>query len=201
MPRGVKLEAGFSPPEGLGHDPKEARRLLAEAGYPEGKNFPAFQYLMNTSRLNEQIGVELQEMWKNELGLKMELRQAEWKVYLNDQSHTNYDICRSSWIGDYKDPNTFLDMFKANNGNNRTGWNNPRYDALVNQANAQTNPRAREKLLQEAETIMVRDELPILPVFYYVGVSFFDPERIDGIGLNIVDEHPLWAIRVKGPKR
>ena len=119
----------YQPPEGLGYDPNAARKLLAEAGFPGGKNFPRFQYLFNSSPGNEQMAVELQAMWRNELGVEMELRQAEWKVYLDLQSKVDYDTSRSSWIGDYKDPNTFLDMFMSGNGNNRTGWTNHHYDS------------------------------------------------------------------------
>ena len=67
-------------------------------------------------------------MWKQELGIDVELRSQEWKVYLATQRQLDYDTCRSSWIGDYNDANTFLDMFMSNNGNNRTGWKSVRYD-------------------------------------------------------------------------
>jgi oligopeptide transport system substrate-binding protein len=139
----------------------------------------------------------MKEMWQRELGVTMEPRQAEWKVFLNDQSHLNYDTSRSSWIGDYNDANTFLDMFMSNNGNNRTGWTNFTYDALVRDANLQTDLAKRERLLQQAETMLVRDELPILPLFFYVGIIFFDPDEIEGIYFNVVDDHPLRDIRKK----
>jgi oligopeptide transport system substrate-binding protein len=187
----------YEPPEGLGYDPEQARRLLAEAGYPEGKGFPTVRYLSNSAQLHEQIAVELQAMWRKELGINMELRQVEWKVYLADQSLLNYDLSRSSWIGDYNDPNTFLDMFMSNNGNNRTGWKNEQYDQLVRQGNLQTDPKKREKFLQEAERLLVREALPIVPLYFYVGVNFFDPQKIEGLHQNILDDHPINAIRKK----
>ncbi len=187
--------AGYEAPQGLGHDPEQARRLLAEAGYPGGRGFPAFNYIYNTAEMHKQIAVELQQMWKQELGINMELRQMEWKVYLSAQSQLDFDTSRSSWIGDYNDPNTFLDMFMSNNGNNRTGWKNPRYDALVRTANATTDRRKRAEMLREAETLLVRDEVPIVPFFFYVGVNFFDPSRIEGIYNNLLDEHPVHVIR------
>jgi oligopeptide transport system substrate-binding protein len=107
----------------------------------------------------------------------------------------HYDLSRSSWIGDYNDANTFLEMFVTNNGNNRTGFSNARYDALIQQANRQTDLAAREKLFQEAETILVRDELPIVPLFFYAGINYYDPNKIEGIYPNIIDQHPLQAIR------
>lgn len=111
-----------------------------------------------------------------------------------------YDLSRSSWIGDYNDPNTFLDMFMANNGNNRTGWKNDRYDELIREGNRQTDPKKREALLQQAELILIRDELPIAPLYFYSGVNFFDPKRIEGIHFNLLDEHPVYLIRKRAAK-
>src|SRR5262249_32210877 len=107
---------GYSAPDGLGFDPPSARALLAHAGFPGGAGFPSFDYLCDTSsRLHEQIAVELLDMWRRELGVSARIRKLEWKTYLRAQSDLDYDLCRSSWIGDYNDPNTFLDMFMSNN--------------------------------------------------------------------------------------
>jgi len=187
----------YRPPEGLDYDPDVSRRLLREAGFPDGKGFPRFQYLFNSSPQNEQVGVELQAMWRNELGIEVELRQAEWKVYLDLQAKLDYDTSRSSWIGDYKDPNTFLDMFMSKNGNNRTGWSSPRYDELLNDANREVDQHRRERLLQEAETMLVRDDVPIVPIYIYRGSIFFDSNKWEGIYFNLVDEHPVSAIKRK----
>jgi oligopeptide transport system substrate-binding protein len=189
--------ANYQAPAGLGYDPEQARRLLADAGFPNGKGFPVFHYLFNTADLNKQIGVELKGMFKSELGINMELRQVEWKVYLAAQSAIDFDVSRSAWIGDYNDPNTFLDMFMSNNGNNRTGWKNARYDELMREGNQQIDPKKRMKLLHEAEALLVRDELPIIPLYFYVGVAFLDTNRIEGVHFNILDEHPIHAIKKK----
>ncbi len=189
---------GYHNPEGLAYQPERARQLLAEAGYPGGTGFPRVQYLFDTtSRLQEQIGVELQVMWQRELGVQVGLRKLEWKTYLVAQGELDYDLCRSSWIGDYNDPNTFLDMFMSNNGNNRTGWVEPRYDHLLRQANAQLDPTRREQLLQQAETLLVREAVPIVPIYYYSGLTYYDPNRIEGIHPNVRDEHPLRVIARK----
>jgi oligopeptide transport system substrate-binding protein len=191
--------ANYTPPEGLGYDPALAAKLLAEAGYPGGRGFPRFTYLFNASagggsKIHEKIAVELQQMWRDELGINMDLRQTEWTAYLSAQSQLDYDLSRSSWIGDYDDANTFLGMFTSNDGNNRTGWKNPRYDELIREANDEPDLQAREKLFQQAETLLVHDEPPIIPLYFYVGINYFDTNKIQGIYPNILDNHPLQYI-------
>jgi ABC-type oligopeptide transport system substrate-binding subunit len=83
----------------------------------------------------------------------------------------------------------------SNNGNNRTGWKNERYDGLMRRANAQADLQERKKLLQAAETILIRDEAPIVPLYFYVGINYFDTNTIKGIFFNIRDEHPIRTIR------
>ena len=133
-------------------------------------------------------------MWKQELGLDVELRTQEWKVYLASQRQLDYDTCRSSWIGDYNDANTFLDMFMSNNGNNRTGWKSERYDELVRRANRQPDPRERERIFQAAETLLLREETVVAPIHFYAGFFAFDTNRVEGIWPNIIDQHPINTI-------
>ena len=194
-PRGI---ANYEPPEGPGYEPEQGRRLLAAAGYPGGKGFPPLQYLFNSGKLNEQIAIELQEMWRKNLGIQVEIRQVEWKVFLAAQAALDYDLSRSSWIADYNDPNTFLDIWMGNNGNNRTGWKSDRYDQLLREGNAQSDLHQRAKLLAEAEALLIRDEVPIIPLWFYKGITFYDDKKIDGIHVNILDEHPLNGIRRRG---
>jgi oligopeptide transport system substrate-binding protein len=191
--------ANYTSPAGLDYNPDLARKLLAEAGYPGGKGFPRFSYLFNASagggsKIHEKIAIELQEMWHDELGINMELHQVEWTAYLDGLTQLNYDLARSSWIGDYDDPNTFLGMFITNDGNNRTGWTNPGYDSLIQQANGETDLKKRGQLFQQAETILIHDQVPVIPLYFYVGINYFDTNKIQGIYPNILDEHPLQAI-------
>ncbi len=191
---------GYEPPAGLPYDPERARQELAAAGFPGGKGFPAFQYMFNassggSSKTHQKIGVELQQMWKQELGIQMELRQVESKIHLAAQSALDYDACRSSWVGDYNDPCTFLDLFLSNNGNNRTGWKNRRYDDLLNDANNQLDTTRRAALLRQAETLLTQEELPVIPLFFYKGICYYDTNRITGIYPNLIDQHPINFIR------
>lgn len=179
-----------------------ARQLLADAGFPGGKGFPIFYYLYRAdSDLDQDIAVELQAMFKQALGVEMLLARQEWTVYLNSQSKLDYDLCRSSWVGDYNDPNTFMDMFVTGGGNNRTGWSNAQYDEAIAAAAREIDLAKRYAIFQRAEQILVHDEAPIVPLYYYVGIQFYDPERLGGLEPNLLDEHPLKALHWKKPRR
>jgi oligopeptide transport system substrate-binding protein len=188
--------------EGLNYDPKRAKEELAEAGFPGGKGFPRFSILFNKSGggaagVNEQIAIEIREMWQNTLGIHSDLVNQEWKVYLNSMSSLDYDVCRASWIGDYNDPNTFMDMFVTGGGNNRTGWSNRRYDDWIRAAGRELDPRKRSEIFRQAELLLCGEESPILPLYFYVGVNFFNPDKWDGIYPNVLDVHPIHTIRKK----
>jgi oligopeptide transport system substrate-binding protein len=197
--------ARYQAPKGLGYDPDKARRLLAEAGFPGGRGFPRMQYIFNAAAggaavPHEKIGVELQQMWHDELGIDVELRQLEWGTFLSAESKLDYDIGRSSWIGDYNDADTFLNLFMSDNGNNETGWKSAAYDGLIRSADEQLDLAAREKKFQEAEAMLIRDAVPIIPIYYYVGLNYFDDRKIKGIYNNILDLHPINAIwKVNAP--
>jgi ABC-type oligopeptide transport system substrate-binding subunit len=86
-------------------------------------------------------------------------------------------------------------MFVTGDGNNETGWSNPRYDQLVHAADEETDLTRREKLFQQAETILIHDELPVIPLYIYVGINFFDTNQVSGVWQNVLDEHPLRCIK------
>ncbi len=183
---------GYIPPSGLSRDAEKARQLLSEAGYPRGRGFPVVYYLYKgDSDLDRDVAVELQGSLQKELGIQMQLRPQEWTVYLAAQSALDYDLCRSSWVADYNDPNTFLNMFVSGDGNNRTGWSNPEYDALIGAAAREADSARRFALFAQAESILVGGEAAICPLYFYVGIQFYDPERLGGIEPNLLDEHPL----------
>jgi oligopeptide transport system substrate-binding protein len=197
VPDGV---ANYQSPPALPFDPAQGRKLLGEAGFPGGKGFPRLQFSFYSGaggigKVQEKLAVELQQMWREELGVEIELRQIERTIFYGAQSRLDFDLSASSWIGDYNDANTFLDLFTSNSGNNRTGWKSARYDALMHEANLQTDVKRRAGFFQQAESLLTRDEAPVVPVYFYIGFNYFDPKKVSGIFQNLLDEHPLQTIR------
>jgi oligopeptide transport system substrate-binding protein len=194
VPAGMR---GYEGVRGLPYDPAAAKKLLAEAGFPDGKGFPKVELVYNTHELHRVVTQAIQQMWKEKLGIQVDLANVEWKVYLARQSGLDYQMSRAGWIGDYVDPNTFLDMWISGGGNNQTGWTSKRYDELIAKAGCGTaDPRERMKLLSEAEKILVVDEAPIMPLFTYVNKGLLS-RKVKGWHPNILDQHPLKAISLE----
>ncbi len=187
VPAGI---AGYRGPTGLGHDPERARRLLSEAGYPGGKGFPRLVYLFNTSESHRGIAEVLQAQWKRELGIDIELENQEFQVYLDNQKNLRYQLSRSSWIGDYPDPNTFLDLWVSGGGNNRTGFADAHYDSLIALAARQADPGQRMETLRAAEELIVVEQMPVIPLYHYVALHLYDP-RLRGVHDNVLDKMML----------
>jgi oligopeptide transport system substrate-binding protein len=183
----------YQPPPGVSFDPTKAKALLAEAGFPEGRGFPRVSYLYLPLPIERNIAVELQAMWRDVLGVTVSLEKKEQKIWLSSMRELSYDLCRSSWVGDYNDPNTFIEMFTTGNGNNRTGWESKRYDELVAAAAAEADVAKRQAIFQEAEKLLISTEAPIFPVYHYVGVQF-RREGLKGVEANLIDNHPFRAM-------
>ncbi len=193
---------GYDNPPGIVFDPVKARECLARAGYPGGKGFPKFSILINTSEDNRRIAEAVQAMWKRELGIPVEILNQEWGSYLQATSALQYDVARRSWIGDYLDPTTFLGCYLTGDGNNRTGWGDPRYDALLRGAARELDPARRFAMLREAETILL-DDGPVIPVYHYSTNELVKP-YVRGIYQTPLDIHPLTRVWIdrdwqKGP--
>ena len=145
VPPGVP---GYTSGTTLEYDPEKARALLTEAGYPNGQGMPVLEILYNTSEAHRRIAETIQQMWKKELNIDVQLLNQDWKVYQDSQLKLNYDIARAGWIGDVVDPMNFLELWLTNGGNNQTGYGNPAYDAIIRQAYGEPDETKRLALLR-----------------------------------------------------
>jgi len=191
--------AGYTSQAKLSGDVAEARRLLAEAGFPNGKGFPKLNIHYDTKEMHRSIAEAIQQMWKVNLNIDVGLMNQEWKVYLDTQKRLDYDIGRYGWISDYVDPNSFLDMFLSYGGNNQTGFKNPEYDRLIEEANRTGDRDKRYELYQKAEAVLM-DELPIIPIFFYTRTYLIHPD-VKGWNTTILDRHPYKYVWLEASAR
>ncbi len=165
---------GYPQPKGAAFNPEEARRLLGEAGFPvvqksDGSfscpKFPVDQveYIYNTQESNKAMAEWMQAQWKQNLGITISLRNMEWKTFLNARAKLDYKgFARGAWSADYMDPFTFLSMFSTA-GESGTGWLDPKYVEMVDEANRTLDKKVRYELLAKAEAYML-DNQPVIPI-------------------------------------
>ena len=194
--------AGYDPPRGLVRDVDAARKLLAAAGYPGGRGFPDVNLLYSTKgSASSGIATEIQALWARDLGItSIHLRGQEWKVYLNSMGSIDFDMCLSRWVGDYNDPQTFIDMFVSDGGNNDTNWASARYDQMLAQSESIPDPAQRLRIFHDMEKLLVEDEAPIVPISFMVGAVLYDPHKLGGFEPNFVDDHRWGDFYIPGKK-
>lgn len=169
---------------------EEAKKLLEEAGYPNGEGLPTLEFMFNTEGEHKLIAQAIQQDWAK-IGVNVELSNQEWKVFLNTRQEGGYEIARHGWIGDYVDPMTFLDLWVTGGGNNDVGYSNAEYDALISEAKLEADSTKRWELLKQAEDILMED-MPVIPIYYYTSVKAFNPDvkgiRVSSLGHVYFDQ-------------
>ncbi len=188
--------AGYAPRAKITGTLDEARRLLAEAGFPGGKGFPVTELLYNTQQNHRMIAEAIQQMWRKNLGIEITLRNEEWKVYI-DAQHVTHDftIQRAGWIADYCDPHVFLDMWETGGGNNDTQWGSPEYDKLLHTALSAKTQEERYEIYQKMDQILC-DQVPVMPIYYYTRAHLVSP-KVKGFYPTLLDNHPWKYVYVE----
>jgi oligopeptide transport system substrate-binding protein len=164
--------------EGIGmpYDPEAARNYLAEAGYPNGEGFPEVTLMHNTSEGHAKIAQFIQQSFQDTLNVKVNVVNQEWKVYLATCREDAPQIYRMGWCADYPDANNWLnEVFNSKAGSNYANYNNPEYDAIVEQAARETDPAKRLELYKQAETLLCETDCAIAPIYYYTIVNLTKP--------------------------
>lgn len=166
---------------------EEARRQYHLAGY--SRNDPLFVELRyNTGENHRKIAVSVAAMWKEVLGVRTRLVNEEFRVFLQNRAQRRVtQVFRSGWIGDYQDPFTFLELFHSGHGRNDAGYDNPSYDRLLADIATERIPARRQRLMEEAERILLADQV-ILPVYTYMTRRLVDT-RLKGWHENVMDYH------------
>ena len=184
---------GYTPPKGLGRDVEAARQLLVEAGYPGGASLPAIELLYTPS--DELVSQALARMWEEALGVRVELRSRESKTFAEDKANHRFMVARGNWYADYTDPTTFLDCLRTGNGNNDSGYVSASYDALLDRAEAEGDAAERAVLLRQAESIVVEEDFPIVPILHYATPVAIKP-YVSGLYTNARLWFPFQSVKV-----
>ena len=186
-----------NPRIGLTYNPAEARRLLKEAGYPDGKGFPQVTLGYNTDDEDHKIVAEaIQGMWKQNLGVLVRLDSQEWKVYLKKLKTDPPHVFRLGWGADYPDPDNFMKLFTSLSGNNDTRWKNPRYDQLLDLAAREFDEEKRKRLYDQAQRILCETDVPIIPLFTTTEHTVLNP-RFIGLEYNSMARLTLRDVKPK----
>ncbi len=164
-------------------DREEARRLLASAGYPDGEGFPALTYKYPTLEMDFDTAQVLQEQWKKNLNIQIELNAQELQVNYSDRRAGDFDLCRMNWTADFADPYTYLSMLLSNSTYNCSGIADPEYDALVRRSDTETDPIKRAQLMHQAEKLAVGKQFYVIPLYTMKSCNLIRPD-ITGILQN-----------------
>jgi len=189
---------GANPALGRGFDLPRARELLAQAGYPGGKGLPAITIGYNTEEAHKMIAEFVQQQWSENLGIKVELSNMEWKVYLKELQYDPPHAWRLGWILDYPDPDAIMTVFLSNSGNNHTRWKSATYDRLVLDASQEPDPKKRRELYDRAQQLLCYDDTVVAPLYSYTINMLLRPwvKNFPENGLDILD---LRSTRIEEP--
>jgi oligopeptide transport system substrate-binding protein len=166
---------------------REARRLYADSGYTIDRPLE-IEILYNTDPNHQRLAAAIASMWKETLGVRATLLSQEWKVFLETRHAKRVtQFVRGGWIGDYNDAFSFAQVLHSKSGHNDPGYDNPEYDRLLALAAREGDPARREELLLAAERVLI-DDMPIMPIYFYVSHHLIRP-WIGGYRDNIMDHH------------
>jgi ABC-type oligopeptide transport system substrate-binding subunit len=204
-PEGIFV--GYPQPKGDPFDPEQARKLLGDAGFPvtkqgdgsfQCKAFPVkeVEYIFNTNSSNKSMAEYMQAQWKQNLGITVPLRSMEFKTFLPTRNALEFKgFAIGLWSADYMDPFTFLGLFTTPDGSSGTGWYDPKYVAMLNEANRTLDPQKRYELLAKAEKYLL-DNQPVIPIETFA-VNWLKKPYVKGMYPNAASLYPWKFVYIE----
>ncbi|MDR3130571.1 MAG: peptide ABC transporter substrate-binding protein [Treponema sp.] len=179
-------------------DIKEAKRLLAEAGYPGGKGLPELVIRLSSSKDAARIGGLMAAAWMQELGLAVKIDIVPSDQYFQALRRNDYDVGFSTWIGDFADPYTFLQMWRRDSNLNEAKFDDADYEALINRSMTEDGEK-RWQTLAEAEKLLL-ERGAVLPISFSSALNIVDMDELGGWFPNALDIHPFKYLSFKAFK-
>lgn len=200
-----KVANGIVPPGVFGHQESmqalpfnvaEAKKLLAEAGYPDGKGLPEFTMTFREQRPDIQAVAEaVASQLKENLGVNVKLQTMEWRAYLEKHTAKEQGFFHMRWAADYLDAENFLSTLLATYGpENKVGYSNPAYDALCREADTTLDPNKRLELYAQAEKMVIEDA-PFIPIYFQRDAELIHP-RVKGMRSSLFGHLPHTTLTV-----
>lgn len=187
---------GYDAEKGLKFNPEAAQKLLDEAGFKDRSKLGNIKIGFNTNEDHQRIAENVQAQLKKNLGVDVELRNEEWKVYLNSLKTDPPNMYRMGWVGDYPDPDNFMNLMTSDSENNKTGWKNAEYDAYIKQGKSIVNRDQRKAIYSKAQALMTEQEVPVFPVYSSVTQHLIS-ERVQTFPLNAMNRFPFKGVSFK----
>ena len=183
-----------NPEIGLRFNPTEARRLLSEAGYPDGKGLPSIVLGYNTDEEKKLVAEAIQSMWQKHLGMVVRLENQEWKVFLKKLQNDPFPVFRAGWGADYPDPDNFMKLFTSNSGNNHGRWKNPKYDQMLELAARELDAKKRGQIYDEAQKLLTETDVAIVPLYWKAESTILSP-KFTGLEYNSMARMDLRNVK------
>jgi len=187
---------GYEPEMGLTFSPEKARELLKQAGYADPAKLPKLEIKFNTFEDHARVAENIQAQLKKNLGIDVEIRNEEWKVFLSTLKTNPPAIFRMGWQADYPDPDNFLSVMLSYSENNWTRWKNAKFDELVAKGAGAIDKEARRKIYREAQRLLVEEEVPAVPLFISVNHLLVSP-RVEDYPINVMEVFSFKGVRLK----
>ncbi len=193
LPYGFFVPPGLvgykSPAEPQTFNLAKAKELFQKAGFGKTQPFPLFKIHAKNEGDGKLVAEAASQMWQKNLGIPSQLFVEDWGHFIKTRNNRQFDLSWGGWVGDYLDPNTFLELWTSDNRQNHAGWSNPKYDELIHKAQAEQNREERFRFFREAEQILIQ-EAPIIPVLVPTKNYLIQP-YVKGYYPNLLDIHPL----------
>jgi oligopeptide transport system substrate-binding protein len=197
IPKGM---FGYEPDIGLKFDPAKARELIKavmkDKGYTDLSQFPRLEIKFNTNEDHQRIGENIQAQLKRNLGIGVELKNEEWKVFLKTLKTDPPQLFRFGWLADYPDPDNFMQVLTSYSENNNTRWKNKNYDDLVLKAAGLIDKEERRKMYAQAEAILVEEDVPAIPLYSSVS-HLLVSERVENYPMSSMSQYIYKAVRLR----
>jgi peptide/nickel transport system substrate-binding protein/oligopeptide transport system substrate-binding protein len=174
---------------------EEAQRLLEEAGYARGVGLPTLVIRITPSQEAQRVSLLMAATWREKLGIPARIEVVPYGSYFQSLKRNDYDVGFSTWIGDFADPYTFLQMWRRDSNLNDALYSDDEYEALMEKSMAEEGTRRWETLAEAEELLLFHGT--VLPISYSPAINIVDTDEIEGWYPNVLDIHPFKYLSFK----